>query len=76
METLCLQMSNRSNDCSNITGRRQECFLKPAKRLHPMWNDPPDCEALAIDLGLDIYLFIYFSFSATCLLKDRCRDIF
>lgn len=60
LETLCLQMSNRSNDCSNITGHHQECFHKPAKCLHPLWSDSPDCEALAVALGLNIYLFQFF----------------
>lgn len=57
LETLCLQMSNRSNDCSNIIGNHQECFHRPAKRLHPAQSDSPDCEALAVDLAF-IYLFI------------------
>lgn len=76
LETLCLQMSNRSNDCCNIIGNHQECFHKPAKCLHPLQSDLPDCEGLAVGLGLIIYLFIYFSFSATCPHSDRCTELF
>lgn len=58
LETLCLQLSNRSNDCSNIIGNHQECFHKPAKRRHPLPRVSPDYEALAVDLGLNIHVFI------------------
>lgn len=60
LKTLKLQMSNRSNGCSNIIGHLQECFHKPAKRRHPLRSDPSDCEALAFALGLNIYSFQFF----------------
>lgn len=74
LEILCLQMSNRSNDCSNIIGNHQECFQEPAKCLHPVPSNLPDCEALAVDLIFTVC--IYFSFSVTCLHSNRCTVLF
>uniref|UniRef100_A0A8C4GK85 ADAM metallopeptidase domain 12 n=1 Tax=Dicentrarchus labrax TaxID=13489 RepID=A0A8C4GK85_DICLA len=48
-------------------------FHKPAKHLHPVPSDSPDCEALVVDLGPNIYLFIYSVFLSFFALLPFCR---